>query len=160
MVGGTEAVGDGDEDEAQCAEHVGLLSSSPGPGPGGNGGAAEEGSTPKGGVSALDGAGAKAQRGAWVEGPAAAAAAEEGEEDSGGSSVRWALYGSHALSAWGQRMWEFATGLVCIEVRCALGVLWAGCSWAHEWRTWHVSPRANESTRTNAIPPSLCEGYP
>lgn len=25
---------------------------------------------------------------------------------------RWRLYGSHLLSAWGARMWEFAIGLV------------------------------------------------
>ena len=28
------------------------------------------------------------------------------------SKVVWALYGSHFLSAWGERMWEFAIGLV------------------------------------------------
>ncbi len=31
-------------------------------------------------------------------------------EDS--TMTRWKLYGSHFLSAWGERMWEFAIGLV------------------------------------------------
>ena len=28
-----------------------------------------------------------------------------------------ALYASHALSTWGQRMWEFAVGLLMLELR-------------------------------------------
>jgi len=31
-------------------------------------------------------------------------------EDS--TMTHWKLYGSHFLSAWGERMWEFAVGLV------------------------------------------------
>lgn len=30
--------------------------------------------------------------------------------------ARLALYGSHALAAWGQRSWEFAVGLIMLEV--------------------------------------------
>lgn len=30
--------------------------------------------------------------------------------------ARLALYASHALSTWGQRMWEFAVGLVMLEL--------------------------------------------
>jgi hypothetical protein len=32
-------------------------------------------------------------------------------------SARMALYASHALATWGQRMWEFAVGLVMLELR-------------------------------------------
>jgi Ferroportin1 (FPN1) len=31
--------------------------------------------------------------------------------------ARLALYASHALATWGQRMWEFAVGLVMLELR-------------------------------------------
>lgn len=30
--------------------------------------------------------------------------------------ARFSLYGSHALAAWGQRSWEFAVGLIMLEV--------------------------------------------
>lgn len=30
--------------------------------------------------------------------------------------ARFAMYTSHALSTWGQRMWEFAVGLIMLEL--------------------------------------------
>lgn len=30
--------------------------------------------------------------------------------------ARWAIYGSHFLSMWGQRMWEFAVGLAMLSL--------------------------------------------
>lgn len=30
--------------------------------------------------------------------------------------ARFAMYASHALSTWGQRMWEFAVGLIMLEL--------------------------------------------
>ena len=32
-------------------------------------------------------------------------------------AARLALYGSHGLSAWGQRSWEFAVGLLMLQLR-------------------------------------------
>lgn len=34
------------------------------------------------------------------------------ESDQG---LRWRIYASHLLSAWGERMWEFAIGLVSLQ---------------------------------------------
>ena len=41
------------------------------------------------------------------------------QTDSGSRHTVWALYGSHFLSAWGERMWEFVVGLVRQPTTCA-----------------------------------------
>lgn len=51
---------------------------------------------------------------------AAAGAADDPADGDAAAALqraRWALYGSHTLSTWGQRSWEFAVGLLMLQLR-------------------------------------------
>ncbi len=52
--------------------------------------------------------------------------------------ARLALYSSHVLAAWGHRSWEFAVGLLMLQLRPGSLALVSPTAWRTTWARWSL----------------------